>query len=53
MMWIVPLYSWIICRGFLSGRAGRAYALDRLIAEAIRCRFILSRKLHAKSSKEA
>ena len=32
---VVPIYSIIVRRGLLSGRAGIVYALDRLIAEAI------------------
>lgn len=41
----IPFVSYIIKRGFLSGRAGALYALDRLIAEAIMYRQALSKKL--------
>lgn len=42
MMLITPLYSFIIRRGFLDGKQGIIYALDRLIAEALTYRASLS-----------
>ena len=45
LIFIVPFVSYIIKRGFMSGRAGGLYALDRVIAEAIMYRQSLSKKL--------
>ncbi len=42
----VPLVSYIVRRGFLDGRAGIIYALDRLIAEAIMYRQAVASRLH-------
>ena len=39
---ITPLYSYIFKLGFLDGRAGLIYAIDRLIAEAIAFRTAIS-----------
>lgn len=41
----VPFVSYIVRRGFLSGRAGLLYALDRLIAEAIMYRYALAKRM--------
>lgn len=45
-----PIFSYIFKLGFLDGRAGLIYALDRLIAEAIMYRQSLASKLKAASS---
>lgn len=45
LIFAVPFVSYFLKRGFLSGRAGGLYALDRLIAEAIMYRQALSKKL--------
>lgn len=42
MMFITPLYAFIVRRGFLDGKQGIIYALDRLIAEALTYRAALS-----------
>ncbi|GIW75871.1 MAG: glycosyl transferase [Phycisphaerae bacterium] len=51
MMLITPLYAFIVRRGFLDGKQGIIYALDRLIAEALTYRASLSeavrRELHS------
>lgn len=44
---IVPAFSYFLKAGFLSGRAGVLYALDRLIAEAIMYRQALARRVGA------
>jgi hypothetical protein len=38
MMLAAPLYSFVMKLGFLSGKAGVGYAMDRMIAEAIKYR---------------
>jgi glycosyltransferase involved in cell wall biosynthesis len=45
LIFAVPFVSYFLKRGFMSGRAGGLYALDRLIAEAIMYRQALSKKL--------
>lgn len=40
-----PLHSYVVRRGFLAGRAGLIYALDRVIAAAIVLRQALARQL--------
>ena len=45
LIFVVPLVSYVVKMGFLSGRAGGLYALDRLIAEAIMYRQALSKKM--------
>lgn len=45
LIFIVPFVSYFLKRGFMSGRSGGLYALDRLIAEAIMYRQSLSRKI--------
>jgi glycosyltransferase involved in cell wall biosynthesis len=45
MLFLVPLYSLLVRCGFLSGRLGLVYALDRLIAEAIFFRQALASRL--------
>lgn len=45
LIFVVPFVSYIIKRGFMSGRAGGLYALDRVIAEAIMYRQALSKKI--------
>lgn len=45
MMFIVPIYSYFFRLGFLSGKAGLIYAIDRLVAEAIMFRQSLSERL--------
>lgn len=42
---LTPFYSFFIRRGFLDGRPGVVYALDRLIAETLAYRASLSAKL--------
>lgn len=42
----VPLVSFVFRRGFLDGRAGVLYALDRLIAEAIMYRQAVASRAH-------
>jgi glycosyltransferase involved in cell wall biosynthesis len=42
MMLITPLYAYIVRRGFLDGRAGVIYAIDRLIAETLAYRASMS-----------
>jgi len=46
----VPFWSLIIRGGWLDGRAGVVYALDRLIAEAVMLREAVSVRLHASTS---
>jgi Glycosyl transferase family 2. len=45
MMFVVPAFSYFIRLGFLSGKAGLIYAIDRLIAEAIMFRQSLSERM--------
>jgi glycosyltransferase involved in cell wall biosynthesis len=45
LIFAVPFVSYFLKRGFMSGRTGGLYALDRLIAEAIMYRQALSKKL--------
>lgn len=45
LIFVVPFVSYVVKMGFLSGRAGGLYALDRLIAEAIMYRQALSKKM--------
>lgn len=45
LLLIVPFVSYILKAGFLSGRAGALYAMDRLIAEAIMYRQCLAERL--------
>lgn len=45
MMCIVPIYSYLFRLGFLSGKVGLIYAIDRLIAEAIMFRQSLSERI--------
>lgn len=42
LMLITPLYAFVVKRGFLDGRIGIIYAIDRLIAEALTYRASLS-----------
>lgn len=42
MMLITPLYAFFLKRGFLDGKAGIVYALDRLIAETLAFRASIS-----------
>ena len=42
LVFAVPFVSYVLKGGFLDGRAGAIYALDRLIAEAIMYRRSLS-----------
>lgn len=53
VIWLAPLYSWLVRRGWLCGTAGKAYALDRMIAEAVRRRFILADKLQKDPARRA
>jgi glycosyltransferase involved in cell wall biosynthesis len=48
---IVPLVSYVLKGGFLAGRAGTLYALDRLIAEAIMYRRSVATRLEARRNK--
>lgn len=48
MIFAVPFVSFIARLGFLDGRAGRIYALDKLIAEAIMHRQALAARLRNK-----
>ncbi len=50
ILFAAPLYSYILKLGFLSGRAGLGYALDRLIAEAIKYRQSLAMKVNPEVS---
>lgn len=52
MLLIVPLYSLFVRFGFLSGKVGILYALDRLIAEAIFFRQALASRLSAVDGEE-
>lgn len=45
---LTPLYSYFIKLGFLDGKSGLLYALDRLIAEAIIYRQSLNNKINSK-----
>lgn len=45
LIFVVPFISYVLKWGFMSGRAGGSYAIDRLIAEAIMYRQSLSKKL--------
>ncbi len=45
LFFLIPFISYIMKRGFLSGKAGLVYALDRLIAEAIMFRQSLAEQL--------
>jgi len=45
MVFITPFVSYVIKLGFLSGKAGFVYALDRLIAEAVMFRQSLAEQL--------
>jgi glycosyltransferase involved in cell wall biosynthesis len=47
MLLLVPLVSYILKLGVLSGRAGLVYAMDRLIAEAIMFRQALAARIAA------
>lgn len=49
LIFLVPLFSLIFKGGFLDGRAGIVYALDRLIAEAIMYRQALASRLRKDS----
>lgn len=49
---ITPLYSYFIKLGFLDGRNGFIYALDRLIAESIIYRYALNNRKTKKIIKE-
>lgn len=42
----VPFFSLVVRRGFMDGRAGVVYALDRLIAEAVMYRQALASRLN-------
>lgn len=44
LIFLVPFVSYVFKRGFMSGKAGGLYAIDRLIAEAIMYRQSLSGK---------
>jgi len=46
-VFITPIYSYVIKRGFLDGRVGLIYAMDRLIAEAIAFRTAISPTIQA------
>jgi glycosyltransferase involved in cell wall biosynthesis len=48
---IVPLVAYVLKGGFLAGRAGTLYALDRLIAEAIMYRRSVATRLEARRNK--
>jgi len=52
MLILVPLYSFFLHLGFLSGRVGAVYALDRLIAEAIFYRQALASRFTAEDVEE-
>lgn len=52
MFILVPLYSFFLHFGFLSGRVGAIYAMDRLIAEAIFYRQALASRLISEDVEE-
>lgn len=45
MILLTPLYAYIAKRGFLNGRAGMIYCIDRLVAEALAYRAALVSRL--------
>lgn len=52
LIFAVPFVSFFWRRGFMDGRAGVVYALDRLIAEAIMYRQAVASRLHKSSSEK-
>lgn len=52
MLLLVPLYSFFVRLGFLSGKVGAIYALDRLIAESIFYRQALASRLNVEGEGE-
>ncbi|MCK6395840.1 hypothetical protein [Zoogloea sp.] len=52
LIFAVPFVSFFWRRGFMDGRAGVIYALDRLIAEAIMYRQAVASRLHKSSAKK-
>jgi len=52
LIFAVPIFSYFFKGGFMDGRAGMVYALDRLIAEAIMYRQALSSRIVDSSADE-
>lgn len=50
MIILVPMFSFFIRNGFLSGKAGAIYALNRLIAVSIHFRLVLAEKLRKRGN---